>query len=279
MKFSLIVATLRRSVELDRLLESLSAQTHKDFEVIVVDQNDDDRATRALAQYTDRLKIVHLTSAKGLSRARNVGLGHVTGDIVAFPDDDCWYPESLLADVARQMGGNAGLAGVTGRSVDQRGQNSQGRWATTARRVDKYNVWVCATSYTIFLRASIIAQIGGFDETLGVGAGTKWGAGEEVNFLLRALRCGGVVQYDPSLCVRHPEPVAQLDQRSFERTRMYNRGYGRVLSLARFPFYFVCYSILRPAAGAAISLLKLDIQRARYYVICARERYLGWRDR
>jgi glycosyltransferase involved in cell wall biosynthesis len=278
-RFSLIVATLGRSVELDRLLDSLASQTYKDFEVIVVDQNDDDRARRAVVRYVDRLDIVQLRSAKGLSRARNVGLGHVTGDIVAFPDDDCWYPADTLEVVARQIGSDENLAGLTGRSVDEHGRGSQGRWAPKPVRVTRYNVWVCATSYTIFLRSSIVRKVGGFDETLGVGAQTKWGAGEEVNFLLRALKCGGVIHYDPSLCIRHPEPVAQLDARSFERTRLYNRGYGRVLSLNRFPFYFICYNILRPAAGAAISLLKCDTQRFRYYMICARERYLGWRDK
>jgi glycosyltransferase involved in cell wall biosynthesis len=277
-KFSLIVATLGRSVELDRLLKSLAGQTHKDFEVIVVDQNDDDRARKAVVQYTDRLEIVHLTSAKGLSRARNVGLEHITGDIVAFPDDDCWYAEGTLETVAKQISADEN-DGITGRSVDEHGRESQGRWTAKPVRINKYNVWVCATSYTIFLRRSIVKEVGGFDESLGVGSGTKWGAGEEVNFLLQALRCGGVIQYCPSLCVRHPEPVAQLDARSFERTRLYNRGYGRVLSLNRFPFYFVCYTILRPAVGAVISLLKLDIRRARYYVISARERYLGWRDK
>jgi glycosyltransferase involved in cell wall biosynthesis len=278
-KFSLIVATVGRSAELARLFESLAIQTYGDFEVIVVDQNDDDRAKRIVTQYSDRLKLTHLTSPKGLSRARNVGLKYVNGEIVAFPDDDCWYPERMLEDVAKQLSANANLAGITGRSVDESGQGSQGRWATTSRRINKYNVWVCATSYTIFLRTSIVTQIGGFDETLGVGAGTKWGAGEEVNFLLQALRYGGIIQYDPSLCVRHPEPVVQLNARAFERTKLYNRGYGRVLSLNRFPFSFVCYTILRPAAGAVISLLMLDFRRSRYYNISARERYLGWRDR
>jgi glycosyltransferase involved in cell wall biosynthesis len=278
-KFSLIVATLDRSAELARLFESLAAQTHKDFEVIIVDQNDDDRAKLIVDQYIGRLEIIHLTSAKGLSRARNVGLRHVSGEIVAFPDDDCWYRERTLEDVAKQIGANADLAGVTGRSVNDLGKSSQGRWATKPLHIDKYNVWVCATSYTIFLRTSIVTEIGPFDETLGVGAGTRWGAGEEVNFLLQALRRGGVVQYDPTLCVKHPEPVSQLDARSFERTKLYNRGYGRVLSLNNFPLHFVCYTILRPIVGAALSLLKSDTSRARYYFIAARERYMGWRDK
>jgi len=41
--FSLICATLNREKELETLLESLAAQTYKRFELIIVDQNKDDR--------------------------------------------------------------------------------------------------------------------------------------------------------------------------------------------------------------------------------------------
>ena len=51
MRFSLIVATLGRTAELRRLLESLAVQTHQDFEVIVVDQNTDDRVSQILAPF------------------------------------------------------------------------------------------------------------------------------------------------------------------------------------------------------------------------------------
>jgi glycosyltransferase involved in cell wall biosynthesis len=279
MKFSLIVATLGRSAELTRLFESLALQTHHDFEVIVIDQNDDDRAEQMVNLFIDRLDIIHLSSAKGLSRARNVGLAHVTGDLVAFPDDDCWYPNDILETVVKRLSADVNLAGLTGRSVDKEGVNSQGRWATQSVAINRNNVWICATSYTIFLRASIFAQVGGFDETLGVGAGTPWGAGEEVNFLLRCLGHQLTLRYDPNLCVHHPEPVVELNERAFTRTRLYNRGYGRVLYLNHLPFYFVFYAILRPAVGSAVSMLRFDVPRARYYWIAARERFLGWCDK
>jgi len=113
-KFSLIVGTLGRSAELAQLFDSLVVQTHHNFEIIVVDQNDDDRAKLVVDRFIDRLNILHLASAKGLSRARNVGLAHVTGDVVAFPDDDCCYPRTVLETVAKQLSGDAELSGVTG---------------------------------------------------------------------------------------------------------------------------------------------------------------------
>src|SRR5215472_5711239 len=96
--FSLIIATLNRVDEIDHLLQSLEAQTFKDFEVMVVDQNPDDRLQSVLQSHPV-LSFRHLRSAPGLSKARNVGLPHAKDDIIAFPDDDCWYPVQLLADI------------------------------------------------------------------------------------------------------------------------------------------------------------------------------------
>jgi glycosyltransferase involved in cell wall biosynthesis len=94
---SLLVATLGRVDELNRLLASLENQD-AGFEVLVVDQNPDDRLAPVLAAHS-RLAARHLRSERGLSRARNVGLRAAQGDLIAIPDDDCWYPAGLLARV------------------------------------------------------------------------------------------------------------------------------------------------------------------------------------
>ena len=51
MKFSLIIATLGREKELYDLFESLDKQTYKNFEVIVIDQNKDDRVFKCVQKY------------------------------------------------------------------------------------------------------------------------------------------------------------------------------------------------------------------------------------
>ena len=79
LRFSLILATVGRTEPLPRLLDSLAAQTHKNFEVVVVDQNAHDRVGTILAGYQDKFSIQHLRSAPGLSRARNVGLPQAAG--------------------------------------------------------------------------------------------------------------------------------------------------------------------------------------------------------
>lgn len=111
MKFSLIMGTLGRTAEVGRFLASLQRQDHSEFELIIVDQNPDDRLGSLIADYSRYFSIVWLDSPKGLSRARNIGLAQITGDVVAFPDDDCWYPDGLLSYVASRFERDAQLDG------------------------------------------------------------------------------------------------------------------------------------------------------------------------
>jgi glycosyltransferase involved in cell wall biosynthesis len=82
------MATINRDQEISRFLAKLDAQTHQDFELIVVDQNSDDRLCRVIETYQNRFTIRHLrSSVTGASRSRNLGLREAKGDIIGFPDD------------------------------------------------------------------------------------------------------------------------------------------------------------------------------------------------
>ena len=59
-------------------------------------------------------------------------------------------------------------------------------------------------SFAIFLRRELVERVGDFDERLGLGAGSLWSSGEEVEYLVRALRAGARIEYDPTLTVTHP---------------------------------------------------------------------------
>ena len=93
MKISVLVPTLgTREEELNRLIDTLEKQTYKNFEVIFVTQGNHDKIANMIKSHK-HLTIKQLKmNTKGLSKARNVGLKAVTGDIVILSDDDCWYP-------------------------------------------------------------------------------------------------------------------------------------------------------------------------------------------
>ena len=73
LRFELAVATVDRTHQLGALLDSLDAQTHRVFRLVVVDQNDDDRVERMLVEHP-ALEALRLRAPRGLSRARNVAL-------------------------------------------------------------------------------------------------------------------------------------------------------------------------------------------------------------
>jgi len=262
-KFSLILATVGRVQDVDRFLESLDAQTYRDFELIVVDQNEDDRLVPILQRFQSHFPIYHLRYGRGLSRARNEGLKHVSGDIIAFPDDDCLYPSNLLEKVARWFAEHPERHGLTGRSVTNEAVPSSGRWDRMAGDVDRYNVWQRGVSITIFLRKKVVEAVGFFDEKLGVGSGTPWGSAEETDYLIRALEAGFLIFYEPTLTIIHPDKTAEI---SLERVRSYGRGMGYVLRKHNYPIWYVLYHLMRPLGGAVLATITGKFRKVPYYL-------------
>lgn len=259
-------------------MQSLDAQSFRDFRLIVVDQNSDDRLVPIIAQYHGRFPILHLSSEGGNSHARNVGVGHVGADIVGFPDDDCWYPSDLLQRVESFLAAHPDQAGVSGRAIDEAGRPSAGKWDSKAGPISRFNVWKRTCAYTVFLRRQAVDRTGGFDETLGLGPGAKWPAAEDLDYVLRCLDRGFSVHYDPMLLVHHPQGREGSRSPSPDAGERYGIGAGRVLRKNRLPWWFVVYHCSRSFAAAAGSLLTGEVGRARFYLAVGKGRVRGWRS-
>jgi glycosyltransferase involved in cell wall biosynthesis len=276
MLFSLVLGTVGRTSEVERFLRSLHAQHCREFELIVVDQNADDRLRPILAAYAEGFPVRHVRSERGLSRARNAGLAHVRGSLVAFPDDDCWYPADLLARVAGEFAVHPEWDGITGRSVDEHGVESGARFLPSSAVLSLATAWY-AISYAIFLRRRVVDSVGAFDETLGVGAGTAYGSGEETDYVIRAIRAGHVVRYSRQIVVHHPNPVRTFDAAARRRGYSYGCGMGRVLDKHRYPRWQVAQALVRPAGGAVVAAVTGRWDRARYYANVLSGRLRGLR--
>jgi len=101
--FSVIIPTYNRADLLSETLASVSAQTFKDYEVIVVDDGSTDQTLEILRDYPG-LKVLTQTN-RGPGAARNHGVRHCSGQYLAFLDsDDVWFPWSLetYAAIIRQ---------------------------------------------------------------------------------------------------------------------------------------------------------------------------------
>jgi glycosyltransferase involved in cell wall biosynthesis len=277
MKFSLVQATLGRTEELARFLRELDRQTYRHFELIVVDQNPDQRIDPILAQYESRFPVFHVRSEKGLSRARNVGMRQIGGDVVAFPDDDCWYPPRLLESVKNLFASQPEWHGITGRPVSAEGQAVLGQYDSKPGLLTKLNVWRRVNSNTLFLRRHLVESVGWFDETLGVGAGTPWGSSEDADFPLRALNQGLRVYYLPDLLVFHPDDTRGCDiQARIRKAYSYGLGMGRVLRKHRYPTWFLLYNWTGPLRPLALALVCGRTAQAKVFWALSAGRVRGW---
>jgi glycosyltransferase involved in cell wall biosynthesis len=260
--FSLILATVGRTDQLARLFDSLAAQSYVNYEVIVVDQNDDERLLPHLerARYLG-IALRHLRHhPPNLAAARNVGIAAARGKWIGFPDDDCWYAPRLLERVAARFSRSDEPAGIIVRWVEQDEQPAAAALLSWERARAFRDVAV--SSITLFCRRSLFTHIGGFDCRLGVG---QWfGAGEETDFMLRALRAGVRIVYEPGGEVHHAAgtgpAVADAAARAAARHRA--RGAGALYAKHRLPAWVIVRGfaapllrpLLRGAFGAELAL-------------------------
>lgn len=102
--FSLIVPVYNRPDEIADLLESLSRQTDKDFELVLTEDGSTVPCREEVERYADRLDIQYFSkSNEGRSIARNHGMQHARGEYFVFVDSDCILPPDYFESLRRQL--------------------------------------------------------------------------------------------------------------------------------------------------------------------------------
>ena len=265
MRFSLVVSTIGRADDLRALFASLAAQSFRDFEVIVVDQSGADRLSGPLREFGSVLTLRHLPmKERGVSRGRNCGMRETAGDIVTFPDDDCMYRPDVLERVAAFFDARRDIDALSVRCDAPSGVQKVARFDAAPGTVSRKNLLNCYIEFAFFARRGQLDGLS-FDETLGVGAGTPWGADEGPDLVLRMLRRGCRIWYCPEISVLHPSPLESIDERTLRRSYTYGCGRGRLYRLHRFPLHAVVYSLVRSLGGCVLNLAQLRSAWARYY--------------
>lgn len=99
-KFSIIIPVFNRPDELSELLESLVAQSVRDFEVIIVEDGSLVSSSSVVQSYTQQISIQYIVKDNsGPALSRNVGAAAANGDWFIFLDSDCVTPPNYLAEV------------------------------------------------------------------------------------------------------------------------------------------------------------------------------------
>lgn len=96
-RYSVVIPVYNRPQELDELLESLTLQTFKNFEVIVVEDGSTDKAEEVASSYSDRLTIrYYYKENSGQGFSRNFGFEKARGDYFIVFDSDCLIPSDYF---------------------------------------------------------------------------------------------------------------------------------------------------------------------------------------
>jgi len=93
---SIIIPTYNYGAYLARAVESCLSQTHRDVEIIVIDDGSTDNTRAVMRRFLDRVTYVYQEN-RGVSAARNVGLEMASGDFITFLDSDDYLVDDALA--------------------------------------------------------------------------------------------------------------------------------------------------------------------------------------
>lgn len=255
MKISLITVTMgNRPNAMARLRASLDAQTFRNFEWILVDHGE------------------HPEFNGGLSKARNFGIELATGDVIGFPDDDAWYGPDLLESVSAMLA-EPECDGVSFRVVDENGNCSAGGWMSARKKdITRLTVWHTAVSCSFFVKRVKIGDLR-FDERLGVGSGTRFGSGEETDFVLSLIDRGARLVYDGSKCVFHPIPSGNA---GIFKGWLYGNGCGAVLRRHGYSVARLSWAVSVQLARALQALMQLKLRKAAYHMAMSMGRLVGY---
>ncbi len=281
MKISLILATVGRTEEVARCLRALSEQTDRNFEVLLVDQNPDDRLLPIIEEARKHgvpLRYQHMTPPS-LSRARNTAIDQADGEIIGFVDDDCWYEPETVAHVRAAFDTQPGADGVVTCWVEQseaRGivPKQEGALELAAWRRFRGGD---ASSITLFFKRSLFVRLGGFDERFGVG---HWfGAGEETDFLLRALTADAIIVRYPRARVHHHFSVESKGNfwEGCQSARKRARGTGGLYAKHRLGAWVVLRGGVAPVFSPLAKGKITAALRGLFVVVGRAEGFLRWK--
>jgi glycosyltransferase involved in cell wall biosynthesis len=103
-KYSIIIPVYNRPDEVDELLESLTRQTYRNFEVIIVEDGSTVPCKEVIDKYRNRLDIVYyLKKNEGQGFARNYGYERAKGEYFIVFDSDCLIPPDYLGCVNKSL--------------------------------------------------------------------------------------------------------------------------------------------------------------------------------
>ena len=232
MKYSIIVPVYNRPDEVDELLESLSNQTLKDFEVIIVEDGSTRNCKDVCDKYADILALHYYAKENsGPGQSRNYGAERASGDYLLILDSDVVLHEGYIQAVEDSLKethaeafGGPDAAHPSFTPVQKAISYSMTSFFTTGgirggkTKLDKFY----PRSFNMGIRRDVYLQLRGF---------SKMRFGEDIDFSYRIVEAGYQPRLFPEAWVWHKR---RTDFRKFFR-QVYNSGIARINLEKRHP--------------------------------------------
>jgi glycosyltransferase involved in cell wall biosynthesis len=232
MKYSIIVPVYNRPDEVDELLESLSNQTLKDFEVIIVEDGSVNPCKDVCDKYAGILALHYYAKENsGPGQSRNYGVERAKGEYVIILDSDVVLPTGYLKAIDDELRqnpseafGGPDAAHESFTPVQKAISYSMTSFFTTGgirggkAKLDKFY----PRSFNMGIRRDVYLKLGGF---------SKMRFGEDIDFSYRIVEAGYKPQLFPEAWVWHKR---RTDFKKFFR-QVYNSGIARINLEKRHP--------------------------------------------
>ncbi len=233
MKYSIIVPVYNRPDEVDELLQSLTEQTLKDMEVIIVEDGSSQPCENIVHRYAGKLQLRYYTKENsGPGQTRNFGAEHSQGEYLIFLDSDCVLPPDFLKVVDEELKrkdcdawGGPDRAHASFINVQKAISYSMTSFLTTGgirggkKQMDKK---FYPRSFNMGIRRSLYRQLGGF---------SSMRFGEDIDLSLRIYKSGASCRLFPEAWVWHKR---RTDFKKFFK-QVHNSGIARINLMKRHP--------------------------------------------
>ncbi len=205
---SVVICTSDRGEQVVNAVESILANDHPAFELIVIDQSRDTATGCALQRFAQDRRFRYIpVRFNGWARGHNLGLRMARSPIVAITDDDCVVPPDWLHTIEQELQAEPQVMVLYCNVLPAPHDPDAGfvpEFQCSQRLVvhtlqDKW--YLRGIGAGMAVRRDQALAIGGFDEALGPGARFKSAA--DVDIAIRAILFGGSVVGTPATYVIH----------------------------------------------------------------------------
>ena len=256
MRYSVIVPVYNRPDEVDELLQSLTQQSFRDFEVVIVEDGSKIPCEEVVNKYQSQLAIRYYSKPNsGPGQTRNYAAERSQGEYLLILDSDCILPPGYLQAVEDELQASPAEAfGGPDRAHDsftpvQKAINyAMTSFFTTGgirggkKKMDKFY----PRSFNMGVRADVYQKLGGF---------SKMRFGEDIDFSIRIFKNGCRCRLFPEAWVWHKR---RTDFRKFFK-QVHNSGIARINLFKKYPESLKLVHLLPAVFTVGVAVLLLSM--------------------